>query len=100
MGMNPNTGNGGGTPSCPAGTSLNRSNELDSTGHFHTLSIPCDDVNIQAGLRTYTVSLVGGHDHDVTLDSIDFGTLLGGAVVTKGSTTTNNHAHVYSISLQ
>jgi hypothetical protein len=68
----------------------------DGTGHVHSISIPDDDLH-GAVDRDYTTTSAVGHSHTVSLNAADFTDLERGCPVTKISSNSEGHTHVWQI---
>jgi hypothetical protein len=89
------TGTGGGVQ---AGCTdpLPSSQLADSTGHTHSVMIAASTLNATTA-QTFDTTLAAGHMHAVTLEPADLTTLKNGGTVTKTSSVTDLHAHMYMV---
>ena len=68
-----------------------------SAGHSHSFTVPKEDVS--AGVeKTYVMSNVNAHTHQVTITAAQFATLQGNNSVTATSTSDSGHTHSVSVS--
>ncbi|NJW51539.1 hypothetical protein [Salinimicrobium oceani] len=73
------------------------SSVASSAGHSHSLTISKEDV--AAGVeKTYDLSLVSGHVHQVTISAAQFSTLKANNSVSATSTSDSGHTHSISVS--
>lgn len=68
-----------------------------AAGHSHSFTVPKEDV--QAGEeKTYVMSNVNAHTHQVTITAAQFATLQGNNSITATSTSDSGHTHSVSVS--
>lgn len=68
-----------------------------SAGHTHNLTVPKEDVS--AGIeKTYELSQVSGHIHQVTISAAQFATLQNNNSISATSTSDSGHTHGISVS--
>lgn len=68
----------------------------DQTAHTHTIAIPDADI-AAGGAHTYETSSNSGHTHQVTFEDSDVDYLAVGCAVTKESTETSGHRHLWRV---
>jgi hypothetical protein len=91
------TGGGGGTGAATCSDPLPETQQADSTGHVHTVTIPASALNATSA-QMFTTSVAVGHQHTVTLQPADLSALKSGGSVTVTSSVADLHAHMYSVS--
>lgn len=68
-----------------------------AAGHSHSFTVPKEDVS--AGVeKTYVLSNVNSHTHQVTITAAQFTTLQGNNSVTATSTSDSGHTHSVTVS--
>ena len=73
------------------------SSVASSAGHSHSFTVPKEDVS--AGVeKSYVLSNVNSHTHQVTITAAQFDTLKGNNSVTTTSTSDSGHTHSVTVS--
>lgn len=73
------------------------SSVASSAGHSHSFTVPKEDVS--AGVeKTYELSEVSGHRHQVTISAAQFETLKNNNSISATSTSDSGHTHGISVS--
>ncbi len=73
------------------------SNVASSAGHSHSFTVPKEDVS--AGVeKSYVLSNVNSHTHQVTITAAQFATLQGNSSITATSTSDSGHTHGVTVS--
>lgn len=68
-----------------------------SAGHSHSFTVSKEDVNA-AVEKTYEMSNVSGHIHQVTISAAQFQTLKGNSSISASSTSDDGHTHGVTVS--
>lgn len=68
-----------------------------AAGHTHSFTVPKEDVS--AGVeKTYVMTNVNAHTHQVTISAAQFATLQGNNSITATSTSDSGHTHSVTVS--
>ena len=89
-------GNAGSNGAVTCDDPLPASQQSDSTGHTHSVSVPESALD-GSSAQTFTTSSAGGHTHMITLSANSLATIRAGGSVTVTSTTNGNHTHNYAV---
>lgn len=73
------------------------SNVATSAGHSHSFTVSKEDVSA-AEEKTYVLSNVSGHTHEVTISTAQFQTLQGNTSINTTSTSDDGHSHGVTVS--